>query len=298
MARIVFRSATRNGQELTMPSSGIYERGNGRILDERPATVSMILILLILAVCLLAPLFTPYGSNEMDLDDIARPPSAAHILGTDELGRDLFTRLLYGGRFTLLVAFLSVATGALTGILLGSVAGWFGGVADRFVTASIDLFLSIPVFLVLLVAASAGAGKIWIIPLVIGGTSWMETARLVRSGFRQIRGEEFVVAARSIGAGDAGVVFRHILPQAVAPVIVSATAGFANAMLIESSLSFLGFGVQPPLPTWGNMLQNAQVLLRSSPVAAFAPGFMIFITSLSFNMAGAGIKRFLAPEEE
>ena len=278
--------------------TGLRQRNRGfvaRFFDDRPAVISLILVLLVILISVFAPLLTPFGSNDIDLEKIASKPSATHILGTDQLGRDLFARLLYGGRFTLLVAFFTVVIAVITGMIMGSIAGYFGGPVDRIVTAAINLFLSIPVFLVLLVAAAASRGQLWVIPVVIGGTSWMETARIVRSRFMQLREEEFVAAARSIGVADSRIIFKHILPQAVVPVTVSAVAGFASAMLMESSLSFLGFGVQPPIPSWGNMLYNAQALLRTSPVRAFAPGFLIFIVCLAFNFIGAGLKQALEP---
>lgn len=267
-----------------------------RFLGSGPATVSLMLLVLIALISALAPLLTPYGRDEIDLENIAAPPSAEHVLGTDELGRDLFARLLYGGRFTLVVAFASMMLAAAAGVLLGSAAGFFGGAVDRLVSALVDLFLSVPVFLVLLVAASASIGRIWIIPVVIAGTSWMETARLVRARFMQLREEGFVEAARSLGAGSGKIIFRHMLPQAMAQVAVAGAVGFANAMLVESSLSFLGFGVQPPIATWGNMLHNGRILLRTAPVSAFAPGFLIFIVCLCANYVGAGLKQALARE--
>ncbi|MCK4538239.1 MAG: ABC transporter permease [Candidatus Krumholzibacteria bacterium] len=275
--------------------SGVF---GGGFRDDRPAVISLILILLILLISVMAPLFSPYGMNEIDLDRVGAAPSPDHILGTDELGRDVFTRLLYGGRYSLFIAFFSIIIGVSAGIIFGSIAGYFRGPVDRAVCGLTDLFLSIPVFLILMVAASAAGGKIFVIPIVIGATSWMETARTVRSEFMRLRQEEFIEAARSLGVSDYSIVFRHILPQAVVPVTVSATAGFAAAILIESSLSFLGFGVQPPLPTWGNMLNNAQSLLRTAPVAAVAPGFLIFIVCLSFNFVAAGLKRVLARDSE
>jgi peptide/nickel transport system permease protein len=260
------------------------------------AVYSVMLIALILAASLLAPLMTPYGRDAIDLGSILAGPSPAHALGTDDLGRDVLTRLLYAGRFSMLVALCSVAVGLALGLFMGTVAGYFGGAADAAVTMTIDLFLSVPVFLVLLVAASAGGGRLWLVPLVIGGTSWMETARVVRSLVMSLREESFVEAARAAGARDASLIVRHMLPQTFPSVIVSATTGFAQAMLVESALSFLGFGVQPPVPTWGNMLENANVFIRQAPLAAFAPGFMIIITCLSFNNIGEGLRRVLAIE--
>ena len=253
-------------------------------MNARLRTLAVILLCLIAGAALLAPLLSPFQRDEIDLDRIAAAPSPAHVLGTDSLGRDVLTRLLYGGRYTLLVAGLSVAVAACAGVVLGGAAGWFGGAVDRIVAGLVNLFLSIPVFLVLLVAAAAFGARLWTIPLLIGAMSWMETARIVRARFMQVRGEEFVAAARAAGAGAPRIVLRHLLPQAAPPVAVAATAGLANAMLVESALSYLGFGVQPPVPTWGNMLTGATLMLRSSPAAAIAPGLMIFVACFAFNM--------------
>ena len=260
----------------------------------RAASYALFSIALIVVVSVFAPLLTPYGRDAIDLNNILARPSLTHVFGTDELGRDVFTRLAFGGRFTLLVAFCSVMIATSAGLAMGALSGYYGGRVDGAVTAMVDLFLSVPPFLVLLVAAAFGGGRLWIIPLVIGGTSWMECARIVRAKVLTLKEEEFVEAARSIGVHDRVIVFRHILPHALPPVIVAATVGFAQAMLIESGLSFLGFGVQPPLPTWGNMLENSWIFLRRSPTAAIAPGFMIFFTCLCFNIVGDNLRRTLA----
>jgi peptide/nickel transport system permease protein len=278
------------------PASGASLDRAGGPSASRGASYSLILILLVLVVSVLAPLLMPHGRDAIDLDSILAPPSVEHVLGTDELGRDVLTRLMFAGRFSMLVALSAVAIALAIGVLLGALAGFFGGAADTAVAVVIDLFLSVPVFLVLLVAASAGGGRIWIVPLVIGGTSWMETARVVRAVVLPLKEEGFVAAARAAGAGDASIVVRHMLPQALPAVVVAATVGFAQAMLVESALSFLGFGVQPPVPTWGNMLQNAHAFIGRAPLAAIVPGFMIFITCLAFNNVGEGLRRTLARE--
>jgi len=265
-----------------------------RFLSDRLSLIALVYIILITVVSSFAPVFTPYGRDEIDLDNIAGPGSAAHILGTDYLGRDLFTRLIYGGRYSLFVSVVAVAIATLIGVSLGAAAGYLGGWVDRAVTALVDLYLSIPVFLVLLVFCSVLEGGIWMIPLVIGMVSWMETARVSRARIRSIRRAGFVQASFSMGENGFQVVLKHILPYAAAPIAVSATIGFANAMLIESALSFLGFGVGPGIPTWGNMLDNARTVMRSSPLAAFAPGFLIFITCLCFNLAGRSLKNSLS----
>ena len=265
-----------------------------RLLRQRRALYAAALIALVTILSVLAPLFSPHGRDAMDLDRILAPPSPAHILGTDELGRDIFTRILHGGRVTLLVAFASVLIATLLGVTLGSLAGYFGGFWERFVTGAVDLFMSIPVFLLLLLLISLGGRGIWLVPLAIGCTSWMETARVSRSRLLSLKSSDFALAARSLGLNDAALIYRHLLPHALPHVIAAATVGFAHAMLVESALSFLGFGVQPPVPTWGNMLQNAQIFLRTSPVIAVAPGLMIFLMCISFNFIGEGLRKALA----
>lgn len=278
------------------PAARPMPRFAARFFSYRPVFLATVLLCLIFAASVLAPLVVPYERDAIDLDSLLEGPSFSHAFGTDELGRDVLARLVHGGRFTLIVASASVLIATLLGILTGALAGYCGGAVDLLVSAVVDLFLSVPVFLVILIAASLGGGRLWLIPLVIGGTSWMEMARVVRASFLSLRGEGFVEAARSLGVGNVSIVFRHILPLAIPPVVIAATVGFAQAMLIESALSFLGFGVQPPIPTWGNMLYNAQLLIRRAPVAAFAPGLAIFVTSLCFNVVGHGLRRALARE--
>lgn len=266
----------------------------GALFRDERTRIAAVCLSLILISSLLAPLLTPYDCNSVNLEEILSPPSAEHILGTDEMGRDLFTRLLYGGRYSIFIAFCSVIVSLIIGVFVGSAAGYFGGVIDRVLSAAIDLFLSLPVFLVLLILGSLSGGRVWLLPVMIGSFSWMEIARIVRSEFIAIRSREFVSAARSIGAGEFSLIFKHILPLAFAPVVVSATAGLAQAMLAESALSFLGLGIQPPDATWGNMLSHAQAFIQSSPGVAFAPGFLIFITCLCFNLIGDGLSGALS----
>jgi len=291
--------------EAARPQSGeaspnrLVRRGAlGRFHAYRPGVSGAFLISLVLALALAAPLLAPYPRDAMDLGAVLAGPSPAHPLGTDDLGRDVLTRLLFAARFSMLVALSAVAIATVIGVLAGVLAGFLGGAVDAAATVVMDLFLSVPVFLVLLVAAAAGGGKLWLVPLIIGAVSWVETARVVRSLVLSLRREGFVEAARAMGAPSASLMARHILPQALPAVIVSATVGFAQAMLVESALSFLGFGVAPPVPTWGTMLQNASLFIRVSPLAAVAPGFMIFITCLSMNAVGEGLRRALAIERE
>jgi len=260
----------------------------------RKARISILFLLFMFLVTSLAPLLAPFSYTEMDLSRILSPPSPEHILGTDELGRDVLSRLLYGGRYSLLVASLALIVAFSIGVVLGALAGYAGGFVDRVVTAVVDLFLSIPTFMVLLVLSVISSGSLWSIPIVIGALSWMEPARVVRAGVRVIRTREFVEAARTVGAGDGHLLFRHVLPISIQPLTVTSAAIFAQAMLAESALSFLGFGIQPPLPTWGNMLKNAQVFIHSTPLLALTPGFLIFLTCLAVNVVGEALSEKLA----
>ena len=274
-----------------------HDGGRGRaerFLEYGPAVYALMFIVLVLVISFLAPLLTPHGRDAIDLDNMLARPSAEHALGTDDLGRDLFTRLIYAGRFSMLVALCSVAIAVGIGMAMGALAGYFGGVPDGLITVVMDLFLSVPVFLVILVSSSACGGRLWLIPLIIGGTSWVETARIVRALVFSLKEEGYVEAARAAGAPAMYIVARHVLPQAFPALTVSAVVGFAQAMLMESAVSFLGFGVQPPVPTWGNMLQSAHVFIGQAPLAALAPGFMIFMTCLAFHFVGDGLRRMLA----
>lgn len=286
--------ARREREAPRAPLSGGRGTARARFFSYRPAAYSLVLLAILLAVSIGAPLFAPHGRDEIDLDRMLASPSAHHPLGTDELGRDTLARIVYAGRYSLLVAVTAVAVAALIGTLAGAAAGFFGGAVDAAVCAAIDLFLSVPVFLVLLAAGAAAGGRLWVIPVVIGAASWVETARVVRSLVQSARASAFVEAALAIGAGRMRLLVRHLLPGAMPAVIVAATTGFAQAMIAESALSFLGFGVQPPAPTWGNMLQNAHLFIREAPAAALAPGLMIFTTCLAFHCAGEGLRRTLA----
>jgi len=281
-----------------VPVSGIRSGFPGRLLSARGFTLPLVFILFLVTVAALAPILTPYQRDAIDMDSINQPGSAAHFLGTDHLGRDLFTRLIYGARYSLLAAFIAVSIAVVTGVGMGGAAGYYGGRVDSSVSVFVDMFLSVPVFLVLLLAASAFPGSIWIVPLIIGAVSWMEIARVTRAEIQSLKNAGFVEASVSMGEKSFLVALKHILPAVAGPVAVAGTIGLANAMLIESALSFLGFGIQPPVPSWGNMLDNGRAFLRTAPFAAFAPGFMIFVTCLCFNFIGRALRRVLSASGE
>ncbi|MFN8591962.1 MAG: ABC transporter permease [Thermomicrobiales bacterium] len=262
--------------------------------------------LVILGAIVLASVFanlSPYDPESVDVANRFSPPSRQHPLGTDRSGRDVATRLLYGGRVSLTVGVAAVVTAVILGSLVGGLAGFYGGITDNVLMRLTDAVLSFPSLFVLILLSfllresevpilSGGVGSI---ALVIGATSWMSVARLVRATFLGLKQEEFVTAARAYGATNTRIVTAHISPNAAGPIIVNATMGVAWAILIESGLSFLGFGVQPPTPSWGNMLTDAQSTLSLYPWLAVFPGVMIFLTVIAINAIGDALRDALDP---
>jgi peptide/nickel transport system permease protein len=261
----------------------------------RAAMLGLAVILLLALATSLADGLAPYPPDAPNVEVIREPPSPAHPMGTDALGRDQLSRLMHGGKFSLRVGVLATLVSIVAGTLFGSVAGYYGGVADALIMRFTDFMLSIPRLLVLLLIAGVFGTSLALIILLIGLTAWMHVARLVRAAFLSLREKEFVEAARALGAGDVRLITQHILPNALGPVIVAATLGVAGAILAESTLSYLGYGVQPPTPTWGNMLQNAQSEMYGAPWLAVFPGLLIFTTIMSINFVGDGLRDALDP---
>lgn len=258
----------------------------------------------IILIVTLAPLLTPNDPFKQDLKNRLQPPSAAHWMGTDDLGRDLWTRILYGGRISLSVGLTAMAISILVGSLIGLIAGYYGGWVDSILMRITEIFLSIPRLFVLIAMGmflrtmdipGLQAGSFLPIAIVIGALSWMGTARLVRGSTLALRDREFVQASRALGAHDARVLFQHIFPNVASPIIVSATLGLSGAIISESGLSYLGFGVQLPTPTWGNMLSNTQNQMLTAPWTAIFPGMMIFIAVIAINYMGDGLRDALDP---
>jgi peptide/nickel transport system permease protein len=258
--------------------------------------MSMVFLAAASLVCLLAPLLTPYEYDVIDLSQIRQSPSRAHWLGTDDLGRDLWTRILYGGRISLLIGLIAAAVGTGVGTLVGAVAGFFGGRTDGLLMRVTDVAYAIPSLPLLIVLASFTDSAFAIIAIIIGLLSWMTTARVVRSEVLTIREMPYVEAARSVGAGSGRIIWRHVLPNALGPIVVGGTLAVGNALIVESSLSYLGLGVQPPTPTWGNMLRDAQSTMSTEPWLTVFPGLAIFFVVLAVNFIGDGIQDALDPK--
>ena len=256
---------------------------------------AMVIILAVVTLAIAGPLAWTIPPEATDPAHGLAGFSAAHPLGTDELGRDVLSRLLHGSRVTLLVGTAAMLAALLVGVLVGAVAGWSGGWIDTILMRFTDAMLAIPAFFFILVVVAVAGPGIGTLILVIGALSWMPVARVVYGETLRWKTAEFVVAAESLGVGGARLLARHILPQAVPSLIVSATLGVAFAILTESALSYLGLGIQPPLPSWGNMLQRAQLYVFTAPALALYPGLAITIVVLAFNFLGDGLRDALDP---
>jgi peptide/nickel transport system permease protein len=259
------------------------------------ALVGMALIIALYATSFGAPLLTPYDPIKMDPRNRLSPPSIEHVLGTDSFGRDMLTRILYGGRVSLLVGVAAVAILTTIGVFLGAIAGYYGGTVDSIIMRFVDVMLSIPDFFLLLTVVALFGPSLRNTMLVIGLTSWMGTARLVRAQFLAERNQDYVTSARSIGVSHTRIILRHVLPNSVAVIIVYATLWIAWSVILEASLSYLGLGAQPPTPSWGNMLREGRRYMRDAWWVTAFPGLFIFITAMSFNLMGDGLRDALDP---
>lgn len=257
--------------------------------------LGLALVLCMSLAALLAPWLAPYDPAQLHLDAILMPPCAAFPLGTDELGRDVLSRLLYGGRISLWVGFVAVGISVCIGLMLGLVSGYFGGLVDECVMRGVDIMLCFPSFFLILAVIAFLEPNLTNIMVVIGLTSWMGVARLVRAEALSLRQRDFVAAAQLSGASSGRILTVHILPNALSPVLVSATLGVAGAILVESSLSFLGLGVQPPVASWGNMLQEGKNVLEIAPWMSIYPGLAILLTVLGYNLLGESLRDMLDP---
>jgi peptide/nickel transport system permease protein len=257
----------------------------------------LVLLVALGLLALLAPLIAPFDPTETDLlGSRLLGPSAAHWMGTDDLGRDLWSRVLFGARISLLIGFLSVAIAVTLGTAVGAVAGYAGGWADTVLMRIVDLFLSIPrLILLLTVVAVFPRATVGLIVVVLGLTGWMGVSRLVRGQVLAVREREYVLAARALGYRPLRILARHILPNVMTPVIVAATLGIGNAILAEAALSYLGFGIQPPTPSWGTIIQSGgDRMLDAWWITAF-PGIAIVLTVMAFNLVGDGLRDALDP---
>lgn len=267
-----------------------------RFRKNKLAVVGMSFLIFMIFVAVFAGMISPYDPNDIVSSKITGP-SKAHLFGTDDVGRDMFSRIVYGTRISLSVGFIAVSIAVVIGILFGSISGYFGGLIDGVIMRFVDVMLAFPTIFLILTIQSILSPSIYNVMVVIGVTSWMGVARLVRSEFLSLKEREFIEAARAIGASSARIIFRHMLPNSLSPVIVAATLGMAGAILTESALSFLGLGVQPPQASWGSMLMDAQAYLFDAPWMAIIPGLFILLSVLSLYFIGEGLREALNPKE-
>lgn len=283
----------------------------------RPAMIGLVTIVVFVLAAIFAPVISPYDPERSSLSEKENPPcihllgcpsdQPQHIMGTDELGRDLFTRILYGGRVSLSIGVMAMALAVLVGASIGGLSGFYGGWVDNILMRFTDMMLAFPQLFILIILAIAlrdlpiealrgtAFASVMSIVLVIAVLAWMQVARLVRASFLSLKEKEFSEAARCLGVPNWRIMLRHLLPNAMSPIIVAATFRVATSIITESGLSYLGFGVQPPTPTWGNMLKNAQTMMTRAPWTAIFPGLMIFVTVIAINFIGDGLRDALDP---
>ncbi|HZK25302.1 MAG TPA: ABC transporter permease [Oscillospiraceae bacterium] len=266
-----------------------------RLFSNKPATLAVVLIALFIISALLAAFIAPYPYDEQNLPGMMQAPSIKHLFGTDEFGRDIFSRVIYGTRISLIVGFTSVVISTSVGTLLGSLAGYYGGIVDQIITGLTDIVYSFPVSLLAIAVVAALGPSLFNLIIVISMVSWASYARLVRGQVLTLKEWDFVEAARALGMSNFRIIVRHILPNSLAPIIVMATLEIPKAIIIESTLSFLGLGVPPPTPSWGSIMNAGRSFILDAPWITMAPGVMMMVLVLTFNLFGDALRDTLDP---
>lgn len=291
----------KNSFDKTKKGESPFQLALRRFVKNKMALISVFVLMAIIILCVLAPVFTDIDPEKTNLLLIEKSPSVEHILGTNGMGQDNFSRLLYGGRISLIVGFSAMFFTLVIGVLLGSAAGYYGGKIDGLIMRATDIMLMLP-FLVLVLTIMAIIDKVTIglFVTIIALTSWPNLTRIIRGTYLSLREQEFVLGARAIGASDFRIIFKHFIPNAIGPIIVNATLMMASYIIIESGLSFIGFGIPQPTPTWGNMISEAQNIriLRNHPEAWIPPGLGILITVLAINFIGDGLRDAFDPKSK
>jgi peptide/nickel transport system permease protein len=278
------------------PSRSIWEIAWTRFLRNRMGVTSALFLIVMYAVAIFAPVIAPYDPNRGDIFNLHARPSGEHLLGTDENGRDVLSRLMHGSRASMTIGLVAVMISVTIGSLIGATSGYLGRFVDTVLMRLTDGMLAIPYFFLVLIVVAVFGSSFRNLILTIGVSSWMVVARVVRSEVLRYRQVDFVTAARSIGAGNPRILFRHIMPHTVPVIIVAATLGVATAILLESALSYLGLGIRPPQASWGNMLSNSQAYLWDNPLLPLYPGALIFLTVLAYNFLGDALRDALDPQ--
>ncbi|MDR0641197.1 MAG: ABC transporter permease [Treponema sp.] len=280
-------------KEILSPGKIVFQK----LLRNRLAMAGAVILIILTVISLLAPVLARWDQNKIDLFSIEAPPSAEHPLGTDELGRDVLSRLLYGGRVSIMVGICATLVQVTIGILLGMSAGFFGRIADSIIMRICDIVMCFPFYAIAISLAALLGANVWNVVFIVGALNWTGVARIVRAETLSLRSREFIDAARALSLNNVEIIWRHILPNVLGPIIIYATLGIATGVLSEASLSFLGLGVKPPQPSWGNMLSAAQNMriLSSEWWMWIPPGIMVFLLVLSINFVGDGLRDALDP---
>ena len=269
-----------------------------RLRRNKLAVIGLIIIALIIIMAIFADFIAPYSYDEQDLMNCFQLPSAAHFFGTDEFGRDIFSRVVFGARISLLIGFVAVAIAMVIGVLLGAFSGYYGDKVDNIIMRLMDILLSIPqIILAIAIVAVLGNG-LFNLMLAVGISSIPHYARIVRASVLSVKDQEFIEAARAAGSSDLRIIFKHIIPNCLAPIIVQATLGVALAILTAAGLSFVGLGISPPTPEWGSMLSSARSYIRDYPYMAMFPGLAIMVTIFALNVLGDGLRDALDPKQK
>ncbi|HXK98677.1 ABC transporter permease [Acetomicrobium sp.] len=280
--------------ELTKSGNAFYGLMR-RLLRSKAAVFGLVIISLMLLCALFAPLIATHDYAKQDLPSMLQPPSKAHLFGTDEFGRDIFSRVVYGSRVSMKVGFLAVGISLLTGLFFGCIAGYYGRLLDSVICALIDIALAFPMTLLAIAIIAVLGPGLFNVCLAIALSSWGSFARISRGQFLSLKNQEFVEAARILGYSDARIIFRHILPNSLAPLVVLTTLEVPKAIIVEATLSFLGLGIQPPLPSWGSIMSSGRSFLFHAPWITIFPGIMIILIVMGFNLLGDALRDSLDP---
>lgn len=265
------------------------------LFKNKAALIGLSIILFLLLCAIFAPLITPYEYDAQELENMLQPPSKDHVFGTDEFGRDIYTRVIYGTRVSLQIGLIAVGISLIIGVVLGAIAGYYGGIVDHVISGVTDVAWAFPTtLLAIAIIASLGPSLVNVM-ISVALVYWSGYARLVRGEFLSLKEQEFVEAARALGYSDLRIIFRHILPNAIAPAIVLTTLSIPKAIIVESSLSFLGLGAQPPTPSWGSIINSGREYLIEAPWISLFPGLMIALIVLGFNLFGDSLRDTLDP---
>lgn len=298
MNKAKIKQISESNKNIEEIGSSLWKIGLEKLRKNKLAMLGLTILLITITISILAPVITPYDRDAIETANSFSAPSFKHWLGTDELGRDSFTRLIYGGRISLSVGLVSTGISVVIGVVLGALGGYHGGIVDIVIMRVVDIFMCFPFFLIAIVIASILGPSIWNVMIISGILSWTYIARIVRAEVLSLKEREFIEAAKALGLDSKDIIIKHIMPNIVASIIVYATLGIARGIISEASLSYLGLGVKPPTPSWGNMLSAAQSMrsLRLHWWLWIPPGMMVFLTILSINFLGDGLRDALDPK--